>query len=272
MLEKISPNAANYMRGGTRVYVKRTADAFYQNLGNIVSATLARNEDLQEHISGYTGSKAIDRKRQEVKSIDYTIQTDENTIESVRAWLLGDAATLPTQAATVGNCDNIVELCIGLTLYSDVVIGRWYDMRIDEATAVHWKMFDDAFPIVIANMTEGTNFKVDYIAGRITFLTAPAQNEVIGANASGKLTAVTSGMANKFNQFSVLSIDVSAEGVYVFEDADIRDFWTVPKAQLLPSGDGSISIENDRVIEFTLSQLKHTTLDWGTYERHDVGA
>jgi hypothetical protein len=268
------------MRGGTRVYVKRDTDAFYQNLGNIVSCTLTRNEDLQEHLSGYTGTKTVDRKRQEIKSIDYTIQTDENTIESVRAWLLGDSTTAPTQSAEVGDASTVQEL-IGFgggagEAYTDIVIGRWYSMCINKAApTVHNPLWDTGYPIKFAAaLVEGTNFKVDYIAGKITFLTAPATNQgitITGAGEAGKLTAITSGMATKFNQFSVLQIDCSAEGVYVFEDADIRDFWTIPKAQLLPSGDAAISIENDRVIEFKLSQLKHTTLDWGTYERHDVG-
>jgi len=42
---------------------------------------------------------------------------------------------------------------------------------------------------------------------------------------------------------------------------------------LIPSGDGAVNIENDRVLEFKLSQLKNTSApEWGTYERIDLGA
>lgn len=266
-LESVSPSTKNYMRGGTRVFVKRDGETNFVHLGNIVNVSVARDEDIQEHVTGIDGSRVIDRKRQEVKAINYTVQCDESTKENVRMWLLGGSSSTTSQSATVGNATKISELIN--TTYSSIVAGRYYSMLIDKAATTSFKkMWDKSQAIAITGLTAGTDFFVDYVAGKIAFKATPGSDATV--TGAGKLTAYSGGY--KFDQFDNFRLDVSAEGVHSFEDGDIRDFWTIPKAQLIPSGDGSISIENDRTLEFTLSQLKDTLLGWGTYERVDVGS
>ena len=50
------------------------------------------------------------------------------------------------------------------------------------------------------------------------------------------------------------------------------DKWEIPKAELVPAGDGKISSESDRTLTFELHQTYSQTDQWGDHTRIRTGS
>jgi len=258
-IEQVSPNSKNYMRGGTRIFVRRSTDpaGAMLHVGNIIGAPMSREQDVAEHVSGMSGTRTVDRRRVSVRALVYTVRTDESTFENYRNWMMGSAATTFTQDASTSESQTIGTIT-GCADGADVVVGRYYPLAKKMVSS-----------LTVAGMTEYDNdaatgdYKIDYELGKIAFCRAVTTGEL-----SGAVAYHCSALAGKsFTPFDASEIEVVCEGLRAMEDGDIHEMWTVPKARLEPSGDADITTENDRVMEFTLTQLKHPTSGWGTVTR-----
>jgi len=277
-LERVSPSSNNYMRGGARVFVRRsteTSAAGWVHFGNIVNVSTAPDVNSSEHVTGIDGRREVDRRFSDIRSITYTIQVDENTMDNVRLWLAGGAAAMSTQTALDKSSGVKLSVAlIGVTAYTDIVVGRWYD--ISDATGSKVKVFNldktyakdpTNYPtehVAIGPLhgwAEGTDFLVDYYGAKIMFYTVPLSDYLMYYKATALAQVLT------FSPLATAEQNVVAEGWMVMEDGKVVDKWTVPSGRLEPSGNAQVSVENPRQLEYKLIQLKHATDGWGTFTR-----
>ena len=278
--EKVAPNSNNYMRGGARVFVRRTTEAAsggWLHLGNIVNVTVQPDVNVQEHVTGIDGRREVDRRFTDIRSITYQVQCDENVMENIRLWLHGGTMSSGSQSAVdlSSGAKKLSEVLRGISAYTDIVAGRWYDLSDGTANKPVIYNISKAYTpnnsyssehvqlgsrAQIENDTDA-GFRIDYLGGKIMFYAAPAADHAV------KLKATSLSGVQSFDKNYVVDLDVVAEGWYVFEDGEVVDKWTLPRARLEPAGNSAISIDNPKTIEFNLVQLKDSTDGWGTYTR-----
>lgn len=261
-LETMSPNAAHIMRGGTRLFVRRTGDDAklgWVPLGKIDPVGIAPSVKRDELYDGYSGVRRLFKSRATTEKIEYTINCFERTKEILRLWLQGGAASTVTQTAEiweVGDAKKLSDLLEDITAYTDIVPNKAY--KIYDGAGNHLHHLDPATPVTVADLVEGTDFVVDYIGGFITFKAVPAADKIM--TVKWKAASETA-----FALFSDEGIDVECMGIHVLEDGSRVERWTIPSARLEPSGDGKVDMDNETKLEVKLVQTYHATLGWGTY-------
>jgi hypothetical protein len=261
-IETMTPNEAHIMRGGTRLFVRRTGDDAklgWIPLGKIDPVGIAPSVKRDELYDGYSGSRRLFKARATTEKIEFTVTCYERTKEILRAWLQGGAASTVTQDA--GEVDgednkNITDLLEDLTAVTDILPNKAY--KIYDGAGNHIHHLDPDTPVTIVDLVEGTDFVVDYVAGFITF--AAAQTVDAEMTVKWKASSETT-----FDLFSDEGIAIEAKGVHVLEDGGRVERWTIPSARLEPGGDGKVDFENETKLELKLIQLWHATLGWGTY-------
>lgn len=272
-LERVSPHANNYMRGGARVFVRRAsepASAGMIHLGNIINVTTQPQVNANEHVTGINGRREVDRRFSDVRAIVYAIATDENTTENVRLWLLGGAVSQTAQSAVDHSSGVALSACLK-DVGSSIEVGRYYDLTSNGVTKVFnidkTYIPDSNYPNEHVRLNgrvgwiEGQDFYVDYYGGKIVFYKQPSPSLVIQFRATALADIRT------FSKLATAELDVVAEGWYVFEDGSVVDYWTIPSGRLEPAGGSAISVENPKTLEFNLVQILHPTEEWGTYTR-----
>lgn len=273
MQELVSPNANNYARGGARVFLRRTSDpaGAWHPFGNIVSNGVKLETQTSEHVSGYSGARAVDRVRKDVTKIVYTIEVDENTFENERLWLLGGSASVVTQAASTSQTKTIADLT-GAANESEIVKGRYYDLGKFAVSSVAFT--GGASALVAYDKEAGTgDFMVDAATGKVAFVRDLTAGEFAGS--VGFHCAELSGKT--FNKLANIKLPIVAELFLIGEggpaiEGGFMDKWTIPAAELVPAGDGKISADADRTLSFEIHQTLSATANWGTHTRLTLGS
>ncbi|MBI5819232.1 MAG: hypothetical protein HZA88_09590 [Verrucomicrobia bacterium] len=272
MIERISPDANNYARGGARVFLRRTSDpaGAFHNFGNIVSNGVKLETTTSDHVSGYTGARVVDRTRKDVTKIVYTLEVDENTFENERLWLLGGDATAVTQASATASTKTIAALT-GCTSQTEIVKGRYYDLGKFVVSNIAFT--SGASGLTAYDAEEGTgDYIVDTATGKIAFVRALTAGEF-----AGSVTFDCAELSGKtFTKLDDVKLPIVAELFLMAEGGPaaggFMDKWTVPKAELVPSGDGKISADADRTLTFEIHQTLHPTSAWGSHTRLTLGS
>jgi hypothetical protein len=261
-IETITPNASHIMRGGTRLFVRRTGDDAklgWVPLGKIDPVGIAPSVKRDELYDGYSGTRRLFKARATTEKIEYTVTCYERTKEILRLWLQGGSTSTVSQTGgEVDGDDNkkISDLLEDLTAVTDIVPNKAY--KIYDGAGAHIHHLDTATPVTIVDLVENTDFVVDYVGGFITFKAA----QTVDAEMTVKWKTVSE---TAFSLFSDEGIDVECMGVHVLEDGGRVERWTIPSARLEPSGDGKVDFENETKLEVKLVQLWHATSGWGTY-------
>jgi hypothetical protein len=251
------------MRGGTRLFVRRTGDNAklgWIPLGKIDPVGFAPTVKRDELYDGYSGARRLFKTRATTEKVEFTVNCFERTKEILRAWLQGGTASTVAQTGAtiaVGDAKKLSDILKEITAYTDIVANKAYKLY-DAAGTAHVHHLDTTAPVTVADLVENTDFVVDYVAGLITFKAVPAADKVIAL----KFKTVSE---TAFAMFSNEGIAVECLGVHVLENGSRVERWTIPQARLEPSGDGKVDFENDTKLELKLVQEYHATLGWGTY-------
>lgn len=259
---QVSPNSANYMRAGTKIYVQRAGDSAPIAVGNIISAPSTVDLKTIEHVTGQDGLRVIDARLSNVSSLTYTVKTDEFTLENLKNLLLGDTISSNTQQ-TAGTSSRTGLLIFGVAA-SALQIGRWYDFTDLSGNKLYF--LDRNNPVTIAGKVEGVDFRVDYMAGKFCALKLLVDGTNIVYN-------WVTGQKQRFNKLATAQVPVSGEGLFIFENGQVIDRWDFPKAVLEPSGNFDASdIEKVAEMEFKLILLYDPIEQFGFYERFQTGS
>lgn len=267
-MKDISPDQANILRGGAHVLFQRTGAVGYLDLGDLSDFSLSPQVDANERISGRDGTRTVMKRRVTIKSVEMSIKSGERTLENVRAWLRGGTASADSLAAdsiVAGDSITLSECLVGVSVYTDIVAGRYYQFGDPDASKAPLMLLDPANAPVIGSLVEDTDYVVDYEAGMVAFKAAPGSDLAVTL----KWLGYTASQGVEFAPMGAADIEGSAIVITNFEDGNVIEKLTLPKVVLEPAGGLQAQIENDSEIEFKMTWLKHATSGWGTLLRVD---
>ncbi len=130
--------------------------------GNIVDVTPNIDTQKVEHVSSNRGAPRKDREDITRSQIQFKVKTDEFTEIVQKIMLGGTAGTDFTQSAQNASNGDV----LGFTA-APAVIGNWYDISVSNGSRIR-----NITTLTFAGKTEGTDFVVDLLTGRVSFLTA----------------------------------------------------------------------------------------------------
>lgn len=161
----------------------------YRDLGNAPEMNITIESEDLEHQSSRAGLKVTDARFLISQTLSVTITLDELNFENLAAFLSG----------TVSSYDNPHDTThTDVTITTDVVLGRWYDLKKASGARVYFLadtgvVFSvEKGPAPGSALTEGVDYVVDKKWGRIFFPstggTLVAGDEVIWSITTGAST------------------------------------------------------------------------------------
>lgn len=131
------------------------------DFGNIVAFTPAMEASTEEHMGSYRGIRRKDKTISTENALQYTIKADE--------WNAALLKILFGATAGAGLAQSAITATAGsawlFTSPSPSGTQKWYDVK--DASGVRIRKLT---ALTIATLTEGTDFEVDYLLGRVRFL------------------------------------------------------------------------------------------------------
>ena len=170
--------------------------AGYLDFGNCVAAQITPELEKVEHFGSYRGKRRKDKTVSSSAKLMYQLRFDEWNHRVLPILFGADAGTNFTQSA---QSSASADTWAFATTNSGTE--KWYDVlvsgaRIRKLTA-----------LTIATLTEGTDFVVDYLLGRVKFLVDQSSDRTATISAS----AITSSDADYFVGYEPLS-NITREG------------------------------------------------------------
>lgn len=205
----------------------------YVDFGNVKVFAVMPESEMKEHIGAYRGTLRRDRIDKRVLKLAYRLTCDEWDLRKLLFLFYGEEATAFTQSALAADDGQALDFSS-----TSSVAGRWYDLfdtngkRVRKLTAV-----------TIATLTEGTDFEVDLVLGRIKFLTEQSASltpvltaEEITASDAGYMEALTPLQLGQRRGFGrIVCFDENADEGVVF---DHHDFGCDVSVEGQPNVDG----------------------------------
>jgi hypothetical protein len=214
-------NLSALLRAGAEFHFSNTATSVsdsqtkgFTYLGNVVDVTPAIDTQKVEHVSSNRGAPRKDREDITRSQIQFKIKVDEFLPIVQKIMLGGSTGTDFTQASkTAQNADTLA------FSGTAAVIGNWYDLKISGAR------YRNLTACTVATKTEGTDFIVDNLTGRICFLTAQSSDLVpviscptISAGGAGSFVGIKPGQTVKLSGFGRLLLFDQDSSNAVFSD------------------------------------------------------
>lgn len=167
-------NLAALLRAGAEFHFSNTATSVadsqtkgFTYLGNVVDVTPAIDTQKVEHVSSNRGAPRKDREDITRSQIQFKVKVDEFLPVVQKIMLGGDDGTDFTQTSkTAANADTLA------FSGTNAVIGNWYDVKVSGSR------IRNLTALTISGKTEGTDFIVDNLTGRVAFLTAQSSDLV----------------------------------------------------------------------------------------------
>lgn len=138
----------------------------YIPFGNIVAWTPSMEPTFVEHFGSYQGKKRKDKTVVTQTKLEYQLRCDEWNMQNME--ILFGATALSSHTQSEQTAADADALTFGDGTGSDPaksVASKWYDITKSGARIYHLT------EVTIASKTEGTDFEVDLLNGRIRFLT-----------------------------------------------------------------------------------------------------
>jgi hypothetical protein len=259
---KTSPNTDNMLAGGDHLFVTLPGDAAPTHFGHIEPIAITPDKEVKETINAIDGTPAVVKRRINLKKVEYKFKALERTAALLKSWFLGGSAGSASQQASTSETET-VETIVGTDDETEVMTGGWYPLAKRGVSTVVVTSGGENPTVLV----EGTDYKLDYHAGRIAFLRALTEDE-LAYDVTYHCEAQTQ---SYFSKWSETEISVSAEIWRVFEDGAVVEKETIPLARLEPDGNAQDVADDNTPLEFNLVALKHPTLGWGTVTRVDRG-
>jgi hypothetical protein len=150
-----SPDAASAADARTKGYV---------DFGNIAAFTPAVEPTVEEHFGSYRGVRRKDRVVVTENQLQYQLRADEWNRQNLEILFGATTATGHTQSALSAVAGEALPFTA-----TPAVIGRWYELRSSAGARLR-----NLTTVTIATKTEGVDFDLDLLMGRIRFRTAQA--------------------------------------------------------------------------------------------------
>lgn len=200
-------NLAALLRAGAEFHFANNATSVsdsqvkgFTPFGNVVDVTPNVDTQKVEHVSANRGAPRKDREDVIRSQVQFKIKVDEFLPIVQKMMLGGTAGTDFTQTAKTGaNADILV------FSGTAAVIGNWYDVKSSGAR------IRNLTALTIATLTEGTDFIVDNLTGRVCFLTAQSTDRMpvitapaITASSNGSFIGIKPGQQVKLSGYGRL--------------------------------------------------------------------
>jgi hypothetical protein len=149
-----------FSEGATTRAVAESGAGGWLSLGNVVSVTPNVSYEQQEHKGSYRGKKRTDKTITTESTLDFSLVLDEWKVENMANLFGASDGTAFTQGAqAAANGDDIV-----FTGGAPSDDSLWYGLMVSGSR------IRNLTTLTIATLTEGTDFEVDTLLGRVRFL------------------------------------------------------------------------------------------------------
>lgn len=237
----------SYMIGGGKFYFNPTSVLGYRDMGNIFDTNIARVLTDLEHYSSSSGALLHDKTHIIKKKISLKFKADEFGVDNFNAILLGDSAGATDAAYSSGSVVDEVP-----------AVGDIYKDRI------FFTAKGNISTVVLTNSAGTTTYVLntdysieDAASGAIKIITAGA----ITNGQSLKIDYAYAASTEKKIKVLANLNPVEGKARLVFKAAAGYPFtWIVPKCNLRPEGDITLSAENWATADFVLDALFDTTV------------
>lgn len=237
----------NYMIGGGKLYFNPTSVLGYRDLGNIYDTNIEKAITDLEHYTAASGVQSLDKTHIIKKKVSLKFKVDEFSVDNFNVLLFGASAGATDASYTSGTITAEVP-AVG-DVYKDRIFftakGNISAVVVKDSTAVTTYVLNTDYSIV------------DAVSGAIKIITA-------GAITNGQSLKVDYAYAaSTEKKILVLSNPSPAEGKarFDFKSAAGKPFsWIVPKCNLKPDGDLSLTSENWAAAGFVMEALYDTTI------------
>lgn len=157
--ENSAPNANNYQLTGSRVYVRKSGDSFYRDLGNVVVASTTPNVETLEHRTSRSGKQKVDRVEEIFRSHTISMTLDEINTENLVLLFNASGQSAFTQTAQTAATQSIV---------MSSTIRQGGSVRLNHRRITGTPVVTDGAGSV--TFTASTDYIIDVEAGIITIL------------------------------------------------------------------------------------------------------
>lgn len=163
----------------------------WRTWGNVKAVTPQIESQPVEHFGSYRGVLSKDRSQPMRSQVVYSLKCDEWTYDNLRTMFFGTAGAELTQAIQSAAAADAWAFSAG----NPSTTKKWFDVKV---SGVRIRKITT---LTILTLTEGTDFEVDYLLGRVRFLT----NQTTSRTATVTAPAIASGEADAFQSFVPLS-------------------------------------------------------------------
>lgn len=221
----------------------------WRDLGNAPSFAFSIEEETLDHKSSREGTGTVDKQVSISKKITVSFSLDEINAENLALFFSGEKSSY-TNPAVGGVAEQVAK-------YTDVVLGRWYDLTKSDGTRI---MGVDSADVLLekddtmdVTLVEGTDYVFDGTWGRF-FLKTTAVN--IAAGDDVNLTVTLDAMApTPINQVFALTQTPSPMALKFIgvNPANGDEESEVEVHQIIVKADGDFSLIGDdwTVMQFT---------------------
>lgn len=151
-----------FAEGATSAALAGTPGYGFRDIGNVNKSSMKTEVDRKEILGSYRGVRRLDKSIVTKSKLSFELDSHELNKENLAIALLASAGTGHTQSAqTAADADALV-FSAGTPSNS----GQWYDIKKSGARIRALTV------CTVATLTEGTDFEVDYLLGRIRFITS----------------------------------------------------------------------------------------------------
>lgn len=134
----------------------------YRDIGNIIASTPGVENTKVEHFGSYRGKRRKDKTITTESKLEFTVRCDEWNKEVMKYIFGAGDGTNHTQSALSAAAGEA--LAFTASVPSDK--NKWYDVRDSSGNRVR-----KITTLTFSTLTEGTDFEVDTLLGRVRFLT-----------------------------------------------------------------------------------------------------
>ena len=156
----------------------------YKDFGNVTAVSINPEGEMKEHFGSYRGVVRRDDLRKRKIKLGYKLTSDEFTQNNLSYAFFGTTGGDNARAALGAVAGSALPFTA-----TPAVLGLWYDLRDAGGNRV-----TNLSAVTFTGKTEGTDFVVDTLLGRVKFLTAQSADLTPMLSASAITSSSTSYM------------------------------------------------------------------------------
>lgn len=160
--------------------------AGWLDFGNIVAFTPAMEASTEAHMGSYRGIRRKDKTISTENALQYTIKADEWNVQNLKILFGATSGSGTSQSALTAQSGSALAFTSGAGASGTQ---KWYDVKDSSGNRIR-----KLTALTIATLTEGTDFEVDYLLGRVRFLVSQTASRTPVITCS----AITAGSADSF--------------------------------------------------------------------------